>query len=178
MNAPQIHLAFLHFPIVLAVFSLGWLLASFLLKNANGVRSGLFVQVLAGLSAIPAYFSGEEAEEAVEKFVWFDEAIFDLHEDAALFAMAALLLGAAIALAALILQKKKNLSARHPLHAAAVLAGLVSCILILRTGHLGGQIRHTEIRSTPGECSSASDSGSASCSATTPSHSISEDESE
>jgi hypothetical protein len=113
-----------------------------------------YVFVVSAAGAGIAYLTGEGAEEAVEDMQGVSEAIIGQHEDFALFALISLIvLGVASLIAAYLTSRLSTFS-----KTAAVITLLISLLsfgLIARTGYLGGQIRHTEIRS------SASNSGGA-----------------
>lgn len=155
--AAQIHLAVNHLPVV------GALLASLVLAFAVATRRagarnvGFGLLVFAGLSVLPAYFSGEGAEEVVEHRPGVSEALIETHEDAATRALAATLAAGAIAAAALLALALRRERALQGLSIAALIAALVSTVLIAQTAHLGGQIRHDELR--PQGAASASPPG-------------------
>lgn len=145
MNGAQIHLLVNHVPVLGVAFAAALLLAGVARGSDELKKAGLWALVLAGLAAVPAFFSGEGAEELVENLPEVTKALIHDHEEAAEKAFAgALLLGAA-ALATLVHAFKTKTLA--PKAASAVLAlSLPVLALLAYAAHLGGLVRHTELR--------------------------------
>lgn len=146
MNAAQIHLAMLHFPIAgvfLGVGFLGW----GLIRASSGARkAGLALFFISGLTVLPVFFSGEGAEEIVEGKPLVTESIIETHEEAAELAFYATLILAGFSLAALV-GEKKQLKISRMISSSVLIIGIVSAVLLARAAHLGGMIRHDELRS-------------------------------
>lgn len=107
---------------------------------------GLFV--LIALVTVPVYLTGEPAEEMIENIPGISKAMIERHEDAVLFSMIAVEVAGFIALAALLLfGRKKGLA---NLLIVTLAFSVVTGGLLAWTSNLGGQIRHTEIRSGVG----------------------------
>src|SRR5512134_3235163 len=66
LTSAQIHLAVNHLPVITALLASATLLLAALTRGASLRNTGCALLVVAGLSALPAYFSGEGAEEIVE----------------------------------------------------------------------------------------------------------------
>jgi uncharacterized membrane protein len=145
MNATQLHLALTHVPVVLSIIGLVILIISFFRKNDVLTKTALWILLAAGLFTLPVYFTGEGTEEAVEGLPGVSEAIIEKHED---FAKATLVLVSASGLLALIglgaYAFGKFVSVVKVL---TLLLAFVSAGAMVQTAHLGGQIRHSEIRS-------------------------------
>jgi uncharacterized membrane protein len=145
-NGAQIHLMVNHLPIVGSLIGLLVLLAGFVLKNQSVRRTGVALLAFAALTTLPAYFSGEEAEEVIEHLPGISEALIHDHEEAAELALA-LLAGAGLLAAAtigsVILKKEKWES---KLQVLCLLVAVISFGVLANAGHLGGLIRHPEIR--------------------------------
>ncbi len=146
MNGAQMHLMLNHLPVMGALFAmllLGW---SLIRRSAEVQKLALAVALLAGLSSAPAYLTGEPAEHVIENLPGIDKAYIEEHESMGKFALwcgIALGVVAAIALGA---------GVRNPrwLTAGVAMTLLVSLFVsgvMGYTAHLGGQIRHPEIRS-------------------------------
>src|SRR5262245_54149910 len=96
MNGAQLHLLVNHLPVVGAAFAAALLAAGLLLRKDELAKAGVWALVIAALAALPAYFSGEGAEEAVEHLPGVLESLIHDHEEAGEKALAAaLLMGAA-----------------------------------------------------------------------------------
>ena len=143
MNYPHLHLMINHRPVVgaiIALLLLGWSLVT---RRREFIRVGLFVTLLVGLSAYPAFLTGDEASEQLEDVQGFDNDLVEEHEEAADFALWALLGTAAIAALGLWTSRKGREVPRWA--GAAAMAGLIfSTAVVGRTALLGGEIRHPE----------------------------------
>lgn len=145
MNQAHLHLLLNHLPLLGTAFGVLLLLFALWRKSAELQRVSLGVFVLAALSAIPTYLTGEPAESVVEHLPGVAEAFIEQHESASLIALVAAMVTGVASLAGLLLTRR---AAKLP--AWATIAPLVLALatggLMARTANLGGQIRHTEIR--------------------------------
>jgi uncharacterized membrane protein len=144
MNSSQIHLALTHVPVILSLTGLVLLVLTFIKNNSNFIRPALYLLVAAGVFALPVFFTGEGAEEMVEKFPGVSETIMEEHEGLAKAALIVVLLAALTSLGALIYQNKKAFFL--PLRFVVLILACSSAAVMAQTAHLGGQIRHSEIR--------------------------------
>lgn len=140
------HLLLNHLPILGSLFGILTLIAGFLLKNDNVKRTALGLFAVAAVTAIPAYLTGEGAEEMVESMPGVTENLIEAHEDMAnifLWVVGALGL---LSLATLVadLRAQKITSSMYVITFAVSIAAMG---LAARVGVSGGEIRHTEIRS-------------------------------
>lgn len=144
MNGPHLHLMLNHLPVV-GSLGIGLLLFVALLPAGRAFRrlalAGLVVVALAGL---PAFFSGEPAEEGVEHLAGVEETRIDRHEDMAKVALVGLELAGAIALAGLLVFRRRAIPGS--LLVVALIVDLGAAGLLARVATLGGEIRHPEIR--------------------------------
>ncbi len=83
MNSVQMHLALTHVPVILSLFGLIMLAVAFCIKNTTITRTSYILILIAGIAAIPVYFTGEGAEEAIENLPGVSEAIIERHEEVA-----------------------------------------------------------------------------------------------
>jgi len=146
MNQAHLHLLLNHLPILGSLFGILVLIAGFLLKNNMVKRTALGLFTIAAITAIPAYLTGEGAEEVVESLPGVTENLIESHADMAnifLWVVGALGL---LSLATLVadLKAQKITSAMYVITFAASIAAMG---LAARVGVTGGEIRHTEIRS-------------------------------
>ncbi len=142
--AAQLHLAFNHFPFVALVIGTIFLLLSFVPGWGNFRRSALFIFVLCGLFSLPAYFTGEGAEDVLRSNPDFPRALIHNHEEWAEIGFIATLVLAVSALAVLWWERKKELAKSW--YFLLVVAALFVSVLMGRIGHLGGLVSHPEIR--------------------------------
>lgn len=146
MNQAHIHLLITHLPIFGSMFG-GLVLAHGLWSKSNDtIIASYNVFIISSIGAGIAYFTGEAAEETVEKFQGVVEATIKTHEEFALYAFISLIILGVISIFGLFLTIRKSLLSRKSAFIILVIA-LVSFGLVARTGYLGGQIRHTEINS-------------------------------
>jgi uncharacterized membrane protein len=146
MSFTHMHLLLNHFPVIGAIIGIG-LLAFALLKQNGPVEKaalGLFV-ILGGMSVI-VFLTGEPAEEAIEHLPGFSETITEKHEEAALAATIALASLGAFSLGILTWFRRREVP--RWLTLGTLMLSLVSGTLMGYTAMLGGQVRHTEVRSS------------------------------
>ena len=157
-NGAQFHVLLNHFPVVLGVTSLPFLLFALWKRNAvarTALLIGATLSVLAGLSVIPTYLSGEGAEEVVEHQPWFSETLLEQHEDAAKFALAGTLL-AGLAAGVVLFQLRKRAEPKIVFVAAALIFNGIAAGVTGYVAHLGGVIRHDELRAGAAEAAPTS----------------------
>jgi uncharacterized membrane protein len=95
--------------------------------------------------AIPVFLTGEPAEEMVEGLPGVSEALIEAHEEAAELAIWVMEALGLLSLLAFFI-KFKTESTNKTVMGIAFALSLLTFGLMARTGYLGGQIRHTEIR--------------------------------
>ncbi len=145
MNQAHFHLILNHLPILGILFGLIILTGGFLTKNTVVKRTALGMFVLSAIFAIPAYLTGEGAEEVVENLPGVNETLIEAHEDLAnIFLWLAGALGL-LSLITLYADYKSNKIA-PTLYVFALVAAIGSMVLAQQVGTSGGEIRHTEIR--------------------------------
>ena len=144
MSGVQLHLALTHVPVILALLAFVMLTVNFMLKNDTLTKTAYVLLVAAGIAAIPVFLTGEGAEEAVENLPGVSESIIESHEDLAKLSMVAISIAGAAALAGLL--AFKSAFANRFLKVAVFVLSMIAGGLMAQTAHLGGQIRHTEIR--------------------------------
>lgn len=146
MNSVQMHLALTHVPVVLSLVGLIMLAVAFVIKNSTLTKTSYILILFAGIAAIPVFFTGEGTEEAIENLPGVSEAVIERHEEVAKLAMISIAAAGLLALAALS-TFKWQIAARI-FKVVVLLLAITSGGLMAQTAHLGGQIRHTEIRSS------------------------------
>lgn len=144
MTGLHAHLMLNHIPVVGVVAAAA--LTAWALRRPALRRAALITAAIAGLSAVPAFMSGEPAEDAVETEQL--EPYIERHEEAAGAALAAALVTAALAAAVLYAFRFRDGVPRWAMAAVAV-ALLVQTALMLNAARLGGQIAHPELRTPP-----------------------------
>jgi len=145
MNTAHWHLLLNHAPVISIVIGLLILIAGYVLKNEMVKKTALAVFVFAALSAIPAFLTGEGAEEAVENLPGITDNIIDKHED--IGSVFLWLIGGlgVIALGALLADFFRH-KLKNTLYIVALIGAVISIGVAKQLATTGGEIRHTEIR--------------------------------
>jgi uncharacterized membrane protein len=147
MNEAHLHLTFNHLPIIIPIIGLLIMIGGILLKSEVIKRTAYAVFILGALATIPAFASGEGAEEIAENLPEVTHHLIHEHEEVAeTFALLSYLLGGISLIGLWSNWKQKSLS-----NVSTYITALLSVIVIStakKTGTTGGEIRHTEIRSS------------------------------
>ena len=147
MDLTHLHLLLNHFPIVGTAIAVALMLWGIISQSTSTKKNAAFILIVMSLLAIPVFFTGEPAEETVEHLPGVSEAIIHEHEESAelaIWILAAAGLASAVALWA---TSKQTTSANKLFLLAFVLSG-IAFVAMARVGYYGGQIRHTELRSS------------------------------
>ncbi len=147
MNGAHWHLLLNHLPVLGSAFGILLLLFAWVRKSDEIKKVSLGVFVLTAICAVPAYLTGEPAEEVAEHLPGVTHALIEHHEEAALLALSAAVATGIAALAGLFLSRKAKLLPIWLMLATLFLA-LATGGLMVRAANLGGEIRHTEIRTS------------------------------
>ena len=108
-------------------------------------RVGYLILILGAIATIPAFFTGEGAEEIVENIDGITHDIIHEHEEVAeTFAILSYILGglSLVGLWANLKRKSFSLWLGYGIFAF----GVMVLVFAQQTGTTGGEIRHTEIR--------------------------------
>lgn len=145
MNGAHIHLLLNHIPVLGAVFGVFLLVIAALLRKTDIFRAGLLLMVVAAVACIPTYLTGEPAEDVVEGQPGVTEQFIHPHEEAAEWALITVEIAGVVALAGLVMYRRAE---RIPgwYIGVSVLIGALATAALARTALLGGEVRHTEIR--------------------------------
>ncbi len=146
MSNVYLHIILSHIPVIGMLFGIILLITAGVKKSHELKRVAIGFFILIAISAFPVFFTGHAAEEAVEHLPWASESLIEQHEEwAAAVPIATGILGIAALGGLLLSGKSKKLPTwffRSFLIITIATAGLMAY-----TAKLGGQIRHTEIRS-------------------------------
>jgi formate hydrogenlyase subunit 3/multisubunit Na+/H+ antiporter MnhD subunit len=145
MNFAHIHLILNHLPIIGIPIALLFLVRGIWAKSLSTQRFSLLVLSGLALLVLPVYLTGEPAEKVIEHLPGFTEAFIEPHEEAAQLSLILTLLTGAAAFFAFWLQKRERWRSRVNL--AVIGIAITATISLLYTANLGGQVRHTELRS-------------------------------
>jgi asparagine N-glycosylation enzyme membrane subunit Stt3 len=144
MDGLQLHLLTNHLPIIGTLAALLVVVVGMIRKNDGAITTGLIVYVVMALAVVPAYLSGEEAEERVEHLKGIDHDVIHEHEEMAEVSLWITALSGLVGLGALITRRKQHAFA--PTFAMAfVVVAVLAFVQAARTGHEGGKIRRPDL---------------------------------
>jgi uncharacterized membrane protein len=147
MNGAHIHMVLNHFPIIGTIIGFLVLVAGFFLKSSTIKRVGLGILIFTSIVGIPAFLSGDKAEEVIEHIPGISEKIIEQHEEIAEVFIWLVGLTGIFSLVTLYLDIKEK-SLNTILYYVTIAVALVSIFISQKVGTTGGEIRHTEIRSS------------------------------
>jgi hypothetical protein len=145
-NGAQAHMLVNHLPVMGSLFSLLVLAGGFLLKNVSVRRTGMALLMFSALSALPAQLSGEPAEEVVEHLPGVSESFIHDHEEAAELGFVLMAVAGLVSVAGLAAGRMRKEAVESKVQVAALVISFVAAGALSRAAHLGGLIRHTELR--------------------------------
>ena len=156
MTPTHLHLLLNHIPVLGTFFGLGLFAFGVWRRNHEIKTTSLGIFVIVALLTVPVYLTGEPAEETVESLPGVSKAIIEQHDGAAAYAFTGVIVTGVAALGGLIYFRKARLL---PVWYGSL---LIACSLVVGglmawTANLGGQIRHTEIRSGTIQSTSSGD---------------------
>jgi uncharacterized membrane protein len=108
MNELHLHLLFNHFPIMGAFFGLLIVTTGMFMGNSTVKRTGYVLLVATALFTLPAFFTGEGAEEILEELPGMSHNLIHEHEEMAEKLALVLYVLAGISLLGLYLNFKKH----------------------------------------------------------------------
>jgi drug/metabolite transporter (DMT)-like permease len=145
VNAAHFHLLITHLPIFASVFG-AMLLTWGLYKDSKESRqAAFFILVLAAAGAMAANISGEEAEHAVEELPGVFESLIEEHEESVSLVLWMLIPCGLLSMAGIWASFRKEELEKKLAYMSLILS-LLGFVATARTAWLGGQIRHSEIR--------------------------------
>ena len=145
MNTVHLHLILNHIPVLGTVFGLVLLLFGLWRRSEELKKAALGTFVIVALLGVPAYLTGEPAEEGVKSLPGVMGNIIEQHEEAASVAFTcSVVLGIASLGGLLAFRRGKAVPAWFS--AIMVAAAVIVSSVMSWTANLGGQVRHTEIR--------------------------------
>lgn len=147
MNTAHLHLMLNHLPIIGTLIGTLVLVSGFILKNNNIIKqTALGIFVFSALAAIPAFFTGEGAEDLVEGLPGVSEVFIETHEELAkTFLIAVIILGI-LSLVTFVLSGWYKSKLANVFFVIVLVTSIGVNFLGKNVGTSGGEIRHTEIR--------------------------------
>src|SRR5690554_6917075 len=145
MDATHLHLALAHFPIIGTILGIAILAYGQIFKKIEILKVALVTFIAMALLTIPVFITGDEAEGVVETLPGFSERLIDNHEELAEKAIWLMGILGVLSLITYYAILKKLSFARIMIWATLVIS-VVTFGVFAQVGNLGGQIRHSEIR--------------------------------
>ncbi len=145
MNDVHSHLVVTHLPIVGVLIGFLVLITAYFSKNPQIKMTALGIFVFSALSSIAAFYTGDGADDIVEKLPGVSETLIHNHEELAeLFYTMMLILGGA-SLVTMFMEYKKSTFAKYGF-IVVLLLSITSIVISKFVGTSGGEIMHSEIR--------------------------------
>ena len=147
MNAAHWHLTVNHLPLIFPIVGALVLSVGLIIKSDAVKRTSFLIFIIGALACIAAISSGEGAEEVIEQLGNESKNYIETHEEIAeTFSILSYALGAVSLFGMWV--NIKRLSFSNTLN-WAILAFSIAVIMVGKeTGTSGGEIRHTEIRTS------------------------------
>ncbi|HEU6452672.1 MAG TPA: hypothetical protein VFT57_14730 [Gemmatimonadaceae bacterium] len=147
MNGVHLHLLLNHLPVIGSLFAILMLVWALIRKNTEIARAALGLFVIAAITGLAAYFTGEPAEDAAESIAGVSRQAIHSHEESAELATVLLSGYGIFALGALFYLRKRAAAFPRKLLSLALVLALVPAGAMAWTANQGGKIRHPEITS-------------------------------
>jgi len=145
MSGPQLHVLVNHVSLFTMAFGACILIASMVRKSADLRMAASALFIVGGFFAWLSDFSGDRAADVIREL---DPTLRDLihtHAEAADWALTSGILVGVLAILLEIIVRKKPQWSKVMTWVVLVFA-IHGCTVFARTAHLGGQIRHSELR--------------------------------
>jgi uncharacterized membrane protein len=143
MSWPYAHLLLNHFPVVLSVSALAVAILALVLKRRALWLTAMGVLTAAGLSVYPVYFTGNQADQALNDPWYIKHGTIDAHYSAAGYALWVILLVGVFAAYSWWRSLKRPAEDIPGWMRAGVLIGSLAAVsTVARTAYLGGKIIH------------------------------------
>ncbi len=144
MNLAHLHLLINHFPTVGSVIALGLFLAALISNSVDLKRASLVVFFFLALITIPAYMTGNAAEELLHGRTGVSGPALEAHRNAAQLALVFMELTGIVAWLGLWRFRRYSSFGRATLPALLVLS-LATMAAVSYAANIGGGVRHPEI---------------------------------
>lgn len=152
----HVHLLLNHFPIILPMVGLLFVIIGVARGREDMTRWALGFFIAGGLFAAPTYFTGDPAAHLVRHMPGVTRGYIGAHEDAALIASIILGVLGLFGIWAL-WQYRRPAALPRWVTWVTLIGGVFATSAMARTGLLGGEIRHTEVRPAGAVVDSTSD---------------------
>ena len=145
MSAVHLHLLIVHLPVVACPLALVLLAVGHARDRPSLARAGHVTIMIAAAAGIVAYYSGPSAYEQLADRLVADKAWVEQHAVIARLAFVGLVVLGVVTIQVL-LQEAQGDTPSPWMRRGLVVGTAILCWVLAWTAHLGGQIRHVEIR--------------------------------
>lgn len=144
MNWPYLHTIVNHFPIILNVVGTAVLVLALVTRRRAIWLYALATLTLAGLGAYPAFFTGDQASDALRNTWYVVRSMVREHDESADWALWSLLLMSATSAYAWWRMLRRDIAGLPPvwLRTVVTVLSVLTLAIVVRTAYLGGQIVH------------------------------------
>ena len=143
MSWPYAHLLINHFPVVLSISALVVTLGALLLKHRGLWLTAMGTLTAAGLVVYPVFFTGNEADHALNDPWYIHPGTIEAHDNAATMAMWVILLAGAFAAYSWWRSLKRPAEGIPGwMRGGVLVAALAAVGMVTYTAYLGGKIIH------------------------------------
>jgi uncharacterized membrane protein len=144
MNELHLHLLINHLPIFGSILGAIVLVQGLWLKSDQVKIAAYTILIISAIGTCIAFFTGDGAAKAVKNIDGINKDMISEHAEFAVFTLMILILLGIISIIGIYLTLRKS-NFITSIAILILIISLSSFILVLRTGYLGGKIRHTEI---------------------------------
>ncbi len=145
MDFAHIHLLLNHLPIMGSIFAFALLILGYVRKSDELKQASLGAFVVVMFITLPAFLSGTGAAQKLKDDPNVSQDMVNMHQGAAMLAFLFMIITGIFALVAW-WQSQAKARPRSWAMGAVILFSIITMGLMARTGNLGGEIRHPEIR--------------------------------
>ncbi|MGE5521238.1 MAG: DUF2231 domain-containing protein [Candidatus Dadabacteria bacterium] len=146
MEKVHLHLVFNHFPIIGAFFGAIVLMAGMARKSPPTLAAGYLVLIISAIAGLITYFTGGGAAGAIKNLPGVSRPLISEHAEMALYTLICLIIVALLSIIGLF-GSRNHFNRIKGVAWITLIVSVIGFGISAYTGLLGGQIRHTEVRS-------------------------------
>ncbi|MEX2595082.1 MAG: hypothetical protein WD426_20125 [Anditalea sp.] len=144
MDQTHIHLITNHIPVIGSFFGIFVLIYGMIMHSYPIIKAAYYIFIICAVGAAVTFWTGEAAEETIERMGGISEAVIEKHEDSAGIALLSMIILGSASIGALLYPFYQSSFSKLLSYIILAIA-LISFGITVNTSRLGGNIRHTEI---------------------------------
>jgi uncharacterized membrane protein (UPF0136 family) len=145
MNFAHVHIVLNHIPSIGTVIGVALFIVSMMQRNDRLMKLSLQILVVMALAVLPTYVSGNAAQRLIRSRKDIPQGLVEVHQNAAMITLALMTITGTLAWFGL-WQFRRYSRPGFGNSSAVLVFSLLTAAAIFRTGNLGGDISHPEIR--------------------------------